>query len=793
MATPVTRTSRTARGARTPSRNTTTGWMRAALVGAALAALTLTAPGPGPALADDGVSEAPWAGDRGLVADQEMGFVSPGEPGAETSPVVTGQTVLPPAQVAAEVHPRPADGVYDISGGGFGHGIGMSQYGAHGAALQGLTHGGILAFYYPGTSLVPSAPESLTVGITVDNDGVLTVAARSGLTVTIAGTSATLPAGPTRWRVRATGGTVNTCSLDAYQGAWTTYRSGTICPVRFSAPSGTVDLVLPTDQRIYRGAISAVWRSSSVVRTVNDVPMQAYLRSVVPSEMPSSWAAAALRAQSVAARTYAARGSNGTSWYDTCDTTACQVYRGLGRRNADGTFTSYESASTDAAVTATDRQVLTFRFSDGVTRLATTMYSSSNGGFTAAAGNGHTYLTGRADPYDAVAINRRHSWTAALPVSALEARFGIHRVERVQVLSRDGRGSWGGRVLDVRVEGLTTAGAYTYVNTTGTGLMAARSWPAWSTGLSSNYFTFLPESASVTRIGGTDRYAVAANLSKEYPVGTSVVYVATGATFPDALAGAARAAYNGGPVLLTQPSTLPAATRAAMERLRPGRVVVLGGTASVSPAVAEQLRTLTTSGGLQRVGGADRYAVAANLAAYYPAGGVAYVASGAVFADALSGTALAGRDRAPILLTQSDYVPAATARALDRLAPSRIVVLGGEGTVSPQVAAALASHTSGTVTRIGGRDRYEVAANVARRFASASRVFVASGLVFGDGLAGGARAGRLAVPVLLSRTDTLPGSAATEINRLDPATATILGGTGSVSSAVEQSVKGLVP
>ncbi|GAA6524340.1 cell wall-binding repeat-containing protein [Intrasporangium sp. DVR] len=704
---------------------------------------------------------------------------------------VTSAASLPAPLPGAEVYPRPSDGTYDITGGGFGHGIGMSQYGAHGAALAGLTYGEILEFYYPGTVRSLEALASLRVGITVDDDGVLTVPARSGLSVTIGGTKEALPTAPTQWRVRATGATTNTCSLDAFDGsAWSSYRSGRICPVRFSTSAGTVDVLLPGERRVYRGSLIAVWRAPSTVGTANDVSMQSYLRSVVPAEMPPSWAAQALRSQSVAARTYASRRSGATSWYDTCDTTACQVYRGLGRRNSDGTITWYEYASTDDAVQATDDVVLMFRFSDGVTRLATTMFSSSNGGYIAPGSPDHPYLTAKSDPYDDVSINARHRWTGLLPVTALESYFRIHRVDRLQVTKRDGFGSWGGRIVSVRVEGVTSTGAYTYVDATGNDLRAARPWPTYSTGLSSTYFGIAP-TVTATRLAGADRYATAAAVAAaRYSPGVEVVYVASGLTFPDALAGAARAAYNRAPLLLTRPTSLPTSTRDAIIRLQPARVVVLGGAVSVSEPVAASLAALTTTGDLQRVSGTDRYATAAELAGYYPSGpAVAYVASGETFPDALSGAAIAGRDRVPIVLTRAASLPGSTAEALRRLAPSRIVVVGGQAAVSDAVLAQLQSlATSGVVSRYAGGDRYATAARVAAEYSSAASVYVASGETFPDALAGAAAAGRDRVPLLLTRAGSLPAPTGDTLRRLNPTRAFVLGGTDTISENVRLAI-----
>ncbi len=702
---------------------------------------------------------------------------------------------LPAPRAGAEVYLRPSSGIFEVQGGGFGHGVGMSQYGANGAAAAGLTHAQILAFYYPGTSLVPGAKSTIRIGITVDNDGITRVGARPGLSLTTGGTTTTLPSAPLQWRVSASGASASSCSVESYDGrSWTAYRPGaTPCPVVFTGTEGSVDLFLPSGERaVYRGAVEATHLGTTSLATVNSLTMQSYLRGVVPSEMPTSFQSEALKAQSVAARTYAARGSNGTSYYDTCDTTACQAYRGQGRRNADGSLTSYEATATDAAVAATDGQVLTYVFADGVTRLATTMYSSSNGGQTAAGSPGHGYLVAKADPYDAVAGNSRHAWSAELPASSLEARFGITRVERIQILGRDGAGTWGGRVTSVLVEGSSANGVYQSATTTGGSIMSARSWPAYSTGLSSNFFT-IGGTSPVVRLAGADRYATAAAIADGYSSGVPVVYVASGADFPDALSGAARAAYNAGPLLLTDPKSLPSATRQAMTRLSPGRVVILGGPGAVSDAVAEQLRLLTTSGKVQRISGSDRFETAAAMSSFYSKGGVAYLASGEGFPDALAGAALAGRDKAPLLLTRAGVLPQATAAALTRLAPSKVVVLGGTGVISDAVmAAAAARTTTGSAVRLAGPDRNATAAAIAAQYPSATAVYLASGENFADGLAGAARAGRDRAPLLLTPGNVLPVSTSQQVSRLMPEQVWVLGGGASVSDAVAAAVRSLL-
>ncbi|USQ76818.1 cell wall-binding repeat-containing protein [Ornithinimicrobium cryptoxanthini] len=733
--------------------------------------------------------------------DLEYGLVTtdPEDVALSEPTVVTDLTQLPAAEPNAESYPMPSSGYYTVTGGGWGHRIGMSQYGAHGAGLQGLDHAQILDFYYPGTNLETWASGMIRIGITIDNDGVTRVDHRPGLAVShgTSGATYTLPERE-QWRVRASTTSASSCVLEGYNGStWSAYwPSGmaTGCPVTFSSPTeGTVDLYLPSgSRRIYRGQLTATHHGSANLATVNRLPMQHYLRSVVSIEMSSFFHTQALRAQAVAARTYAQRGVNGTGYYDTCDTTYCQAYRGRGARQTAGGITSYEYPENTAAVDATDGQVLTYNFPSGKA-LATTMYAASTGGWTIPGGAGHPYLSAQADPYDNTAINTRHRWTAQLTATSLESRYGIYDVTRVQVLTRDGHGQWGGRILSAKVEGYTAGGAYTYANASGTGLYLARPWPTWNTGLSTDYFTFgdpgeaPPPTApgEVTRLAGANRYATAAEVSEAWAAGVSVVYVVSGEDYADALAAAARSGIYDAPVLLTKKNSLPPETRSALTRLKPGRLVIVGGTGSVGAGVEATLRGYTT-GGLERVQGADRYATAAALASYYGAGqSRVFLASGENFPDALTAAALAGKQHTPLLLTRSDRLDAATLQQLDRLNPGEIIVLGGTAGVSAPVAQQAASYaTSGTFRRLAGANRYETAEQVALEYPSAiSSTMVASGQEFPDALVGAALAGRRGVPVLLTMVNGVHPAAGDALEHLAPKDIFVLGGETIVSNA----------
>jgi putative cell wall-binding protein/Tol biopolymer transport system component len=296
---------------------------------------------------------------------------------------------------------------------------------------------------------------------------------------------------------------------------------------------------------------------------------------------------------------------------------------------------------------------------------------------------------------------------------------------------------------------------------------------------------------AVDRIGGADRYGVAAGVSADaFGSERDVVFVATGAGFADALAAAAAAGSGGGPVLLVTKDAIPTETGAELARLKPAKIVVAGGIATISAGVETAL--MKYGGTVERIGGADRYAVSAAMAAAaFPTGPVqtVYLASGQVFPDALAGAA-ATRGRGPVLLVTKESVPEAVRAELARLAPSKIVVLGGSNTVSEAVLAGLPK--SAAVTRVGGADRYTVSANIsAGTFAAGvGTAYVASGAVFPDALSGSAAAIADHAPVLLVTRDAIPSSVAAELTRLQPRRIVVLGGANTISDAVQSALGG---
>jgi putative cell wall-binding protein len=303
--------------------------------------------------------------------------------------------------------------------------------------------------------------------------------------------------------------------------------------------------------------------------------------------------------------------------------------------------------------------------------------------------------------------------------------------------------------------------------------------------------------AHVERWGGADRYAVSALVSEQWAPGVPVAYVTSGQKFPDALTGGALAGFKGAPLLLVEEQGVPAFTAAALDRLRPARIVVLGGPATVAPQVETALAayaTANTADEVTRLFGIDRYEAAEAIAGQFGTNvPVAYIAKGTDFPDALAGGPRAALEGGPVLLTSPDALPVPTREALLAAAPARIVILGGTDSVTQGVAAELAAYTQGTVTRHDGTDRYDVAALIAGQYTPpAPVVFIATGEKFPDALSAGPAAARWGGPIMLTQFGELPARTVQELERLNPARIVILGGPLSVSPEVEAALKAYI-
>jgi stage II sporulation protein D len=346
------------------------------------------------------------------------------------------RTALLTAAALSFAVPATADAAvrHVIRGAGFGHGIGMSQYGAYGYALEGAKYPGILAHYYKGTRLSTASDQPVRVLLQPVDPYIRVRGATSvgGRTVN-----------PSQMYVAKRGGpgivVTNTRGKRVARFAASSVKFRGADPMRLMGPA-----LNGVTSGLYRGSVE-VSLDGGGVTAINEIDMDSYLRGVVAGEMPSTWPLEALKVQAVAARTYALATRKTTGTFDQYPDTRSQVYRGV----------TGESVRSDAAVADPAGQVVTY---DGVP--AVTYYFSTSGGhtenveFSFVGSLSKPWLVGVPDPYDTQ--SPYHRWTVRFSAARLDRALGAPGAfKRLKVLQR----GVSPRVVRARVVG--TAGSRT--------------------------------------------------------------------------------------------------------------------------------------------------------------------------------------------------------------------------------------------------------------------------------------------------------------------------------------------
>jgi stage II sporulation protein D len=286
-----------------------------------------------------------------------------------------------------------------VKGHGFGHGVGMSQYGAYGYAKHGKGYRFILAHYYSGTTLGQlNGPRIVRVLIDVASGDV-------GFSGATSACGKALDSGR---------------SYEAHRvGLSVKLRSSAGKPLAScgrklrAAGNGSIDI---DGVGSYRGALEVVPTDSDAgsLNIVNAVAVDQYVKGVIPNESPASWPQAALRAQAVAARSYALTVQVSGNGFDLYDTTSSQVYEGLGS----------ETAASNEAANATRGEVVMYGG-----KIAETYFAACSGGHTESVQNVFfgppvPYLVGVPDPYDYYCP--LHTWTLEFSGPEINAKLGSY-------------------------------------------------------------------------------------------------------------------------------------------------------------------------------------------------------------------------------------------------------------------------------------------------------------------------------------------------------------------------------
>ncbi|HEY7398365.1 MAG TPA: SpoIID/LytB domain-containing protein [Gaiellaceae bacterium] len=346
--------------------------------------------------------------------------------------------------------------VLAVSGHGWGHGLGMSQWGAYGYALHGYSAARILAHYYPGTTLGPASTRTVRV-----------LLAR-GKRLSLGSAGAWTAVDATGAKVALDAGTVDLTPSSRLQGHAVTL------PVTLSSAAP-----IALGGKPYRGRI-VVAPDGKALEAIDVVALESYVKGVVPAEMPSDWPAAALQAQAVAARSYALANLVQGRAFDLYDDVRSQVYGGI----------DAESPSSSAAVDATKGQVALYGG-----KVADTLFFSTSGGRTASAaellGSPVPYLVSVPDPYDT--LSPFHDWGPVLfDVQSVAKKLKLTPpVSGVQVAAGPS-----GRAQTVTVVGAGDAEA------SFTGAQVRAVLGLRSTWFSPSLYSLAPQRAAVT-YGGT--------------------------------------------------------------------------------------------------------------------------------------------------------------------------------------------------------------------------------------------------------------------------------------------------
>jgi stage II sporulation protein D len=326
-----------------------------------------------------------------------------------TLSLIAALAVLAAAAPAADAAVR-----HVIRGAGFGHGIGMSQYGAYGFALEGATYSEILAHYYKGTRLstAPGAPVRVLLQ---PNDPYIRVRGATSVGGRRVQASRTYVARESRGAILVT---TSSGKRVARVGDGAQFRGPEALRLMGPALNSITD-------GLYRGAIELRMEGAGVT-AINELDLDTYVRGVVAGEMPSSWPLEALKAQAVTARTYALATRKTTGLFDQYPDTRSQVYRGV----------TGESVRSDAAVAQTAGRILTYA---GVP--AVTYYFSTSGGHTEnveysfVGSLAKPWLVGVPDPHDTQ--SPYHRWTVPTTAARLDSALGAPgRFKQVKVLDR---------------------------------------------------------------------------------------------------------------------------------------------------------------------------------------------------------------------------------------------------------------------------------------------------------------------------------------------------------------------
>src|SRR4051794_8576490 len=383
------------------------------------------------------------------------------------SPRITAAADCPAAGGAKVAEATTPNAPVKVFGHGWGHGMGMSQYGAQGAARLGCRYRTILDTYYANTSVVTNALDGPVLLQLANLAGTAPVDAETGSVRWVAGVDSAVQPEDSTWSVirRTVSGTAGLVVLDPDGdvqlfvpdgGVLTARHSGTVVKVR---PTGSKSgLRTRWDRTRFIGSSAGVQVSEVILAGQGYTAVQKYLMGL--AEVPVSWPVEALKAQVVAARTYlSSKYSDSDQAYVVHTTAADQVYRGYDQEEKDAAL----GGRWHRAVVATENKVIV----DAAGRTIQAMYSSSMGGHTenrqyVYGQHGISYLKAVDDSrWDNASDNPYRRWSKGFTTAQLARRLGFDSVSAWSVAKRGSNARLAGVRITGKRGGRTVTAAFT--------------------------------------------------------------------------------------------------------------------------------------------------------------------------------------------------------------------------------------------------------------------------------------------------------------------------------------------
>ena len=369
--------------------------------------------------------------------------------------------VLAAGVVVSSATPAVGNSDYSLEGAGWGHGVGLSQYGSRAMAADSATYEEILSRYFPGTLVVPfdmaAAGTFLTAETTplwvglLQRVGTVSFSVSGGSAQLCFDTSELCAINATSgesWRFGQQGD--GTCAFMRLPEGGNPYVVGPkgSCHASIRPTTGETDLTLPYKARTYRRGILRLRAAPEQggIHVIHQLGIDDFMRGL--SEVPESWPMAAIEAQVVTSRSKALwhalqRGAGQSlelTWQEECycnlrDDATDQVYRGYTGEVGHPRWVS--------AVTSTGRRVI----SDGG-QIALGMYSSSSGGWTDSyidvfdtPDHPHLVSVNDGPAFSNLAGNPHKTWKAGFPQELFAEAFGYSWVHNAEVVARNQSGS----------------------------------------------------------------------------------------------------------------------------------------------------------------------------------------------------------------------------------------------------------------------------------------------------------------------------------------------------------------